>query len=42
MEVRITPDGKGLIALAQEISNAYIYGRYVDQKREEDKDNRKE
>lgn len=40
MEVRITPDGKGLIALAQEISNAYIYGRYIDQKREEDK-NRK-
>lgn len=37
MEVRITPDGKGLIALAQEISNAYIYGRYIDQKREEDK-----
>lgn len=37
MEVRITPDGKGLIALAQEISNAYIYGRYVEQKREEDK-----
>lgn len=36
MEVRITPDGKGLIALAQEIANAYIYSRYVDQQRKED------
>lgn len=37
MELRITPDGKGLIALAQEISNAYIYGRFVEQKKEEEK-----
>jgi len=37
IELRITPDGKGLVALAQEIANAYIYGRYIDQKKQEDK-----
>lgn len=36
IELRITPDGKGLVALAQEIANAYIYGRYIDQKKQED------
>lgn len=37
VEVRATPDGKGLVALTQEICNAFIYSEYGKQKRQEDR-----
>ena len=36
-ELRITPDARGLVCLAQELSNAYIFDKYEKQKAEEER-----